>query len=96
MFSFPQAADKSQSDSLEAEEFVEFYKMLTERKEILELFQEFSSDGEKLSACDLEDFLRDGQQEGDTSGQHAVELIERYEPSNNGTYWPPHFFYANL
>ncbi|KAL2081528.1 hypothetical protein ACEWY4_023381 [Coilia grayii] len=75
------AADKSQSDSLEAEEFVVFYKMLTERKEILALFQEYSSDGKKLSVCDLEDFLRDEQLEGDTSQQHAIELIERYEPS---------------
>ncbi|XP_062390525.1 1-phosphatidylinositol 4,5-bisphosphate phosphodiesterase delta-4 [Sardina pilchardus] len=76
-------ADKSQSDSLEAEEFVEFYKMLTERKEILELFQEYSSDGEKLSVCDLVDFLREEQLEGDTSQQHAVDLIDRYEPSGN-------------
>ncbi|XP_076119821.1 1-phosphatidylinositol 4,5-bisphosphate phosphodiesterase delta-4 [Alosa pseudoharengus] len=76
-------ADKSQTDSLEAEEFVEFYKMLTERKEILELFQEYSSDGEKLSVCDLVDFLREEQLEGDTSQQHAVDLIDRYEPSDN-------------
>ncbi|XP_063069568.1 1-phosphatidylinositol 4,5-bisphosphate phosphodiesterase delta-4 [Engraulis encrasicolus] len=75
------AADKSQTDTLEATEFVVFYKMLTERKEILALFQEYSSDGKKLSVCDLEDFLREEQQEGDTSQQHALELIERYEPS---------------
>ncbi|XP_012691855.2 1-phosphatidylinositol 4,5-bisphosphate phosphodiesterase delta-4 [Clupea harengus] len=76
-------ADKSQSDTLESEEFVEFYKMLTERKDILALFQEYSSDGQKLSVCDLEDFLREEQLEGDTSQQHAIELIDRYEPSDN-------------
>lgn len=87
LFYFPasQTADKSQSDTLESEEFVEFYKMLTERKDILALFQEYSSDGQKLSVCDLEDFLREEQLEGDTSQQHAIELIDRYEPSDNGT-----------
>lgn len=75
-----------------------FYKMLTERKEILALFQEYSSDGKKLSVCDLEDFLREEQQEGDTSQQHALELIERYEPSQKGTDHRHHlscFFYSS-
>lgn len=78
------AADKSQSGSLEADEFVQFYKMLTEREEVLALFQEYSSDGQKLSVCDLEDFLRDNQLEGDMSHQRVLEkLIQHYEPSDN-------------
>ncbi|XP_051998447.1 1-phosphatidylinositol 4,5-bisphosphate phosphodiesterase delta-4-like isoform X2 [Xyrauchen texanus] len=75
-------ADQSQSGTLEDEEFVEFYKMLTQRNEVLELFQEYSSDGQSLSQCDLEEFLREEQLEGEGSYEHALQLIECYEPSD--------------
>ncbi|XP_048050214.1 1-phosphatidylinositol 4,5-bisphosphate phosphodiesterase delta-4 [Megalobrama amblycephala] len=75
-------ADKSESGTLEDQEFVEFYRMLTERKEVLELFQDYSSDGQSLSQCDLEEFLREEQLEGEGSYEHALQLIDRYEPSN--------------
>ncbi|XP_056321647.1 1-phosphatidylinositol 4,5-bisphosphate phosphodiesterase delta-4 [Danio aesculapii] len=74
-------ADKSRSGTLEDQEFVEFYKMLTERREVLDLFQEYSSDGQILSQCDLEEFLREEQLEGESSYEHALQLIDRYEPS---------------
>ncbi|XP_061571837.1 1-phosphatidylinositol 4,5-bisphosphate phosphodiesterase delta-4-like isoform X1 [Cololabis saira] len=75
-------ADKSQSGSLEGDEFVLFYKMLTQREDVLRIFQTFSSDGQKLSHGDLEDFLREGQLEGEDVQQHAKELIELHEPSD--------------
>uniref|UniRef100_A0AAY4C080 Phosphoinositide phospholipase C n=1 Tax=Denticeps clupeoides TaxID=299321 RepID=A0AAY4C080_9TELE len=81
-------ADKSQTDSLNNEEFVQFYKMLTEREEVVGLFQEYSSDGEKLSVCDLEDFLREEQLESENSQQRASELIDRYEPSDGAKTLP--------
>uniref|UniRef100_UPI003AABCAAB 1-phosphatidylinositol 4,5-bisphosphate phosphodiesterase delta-4 n=1 Tax=Centroberyx gerrardi TaxID=166262 RepID=UPI003AABCAAB len=74
-------ADKSDSDSLEIEEFVHFYKMLTQRDEVWKVFQDYSADGEKLTVEELENFLRQEQQEGERSAQHAQELIDRYEPS---------------
>uniref|UniRef100_A0A8C7YT94 Phosphoinositide phospholipase C n=1 Tax=Oryzias sinensis TaxID=183150 RepID=A0A8C7YT94_9TELE len=74
-------ADKSCSGSLEDDEFVLFYKMLTQREDVLTVFQEFSSDGQTLSHRDLEDFLREEQLEGDNVQQHAMHLIEQYEPS---------------
>jgi len=58
--------------------------MLTERKEVLDLFQDYSSDGQILSQCDLEEFLREEQLEGEASYEHALQLIDRYEPSNAG------------
>uniref|UniRef100_A0A671TA04 Phosphoinositide phospholipase C n=1 Tax=Sinocyclocheilus anshuiensis TaxID=1608454 RepID=A0A671TA04_9TELE len=75
-------ADKSESGTLEDQEFVEFYKMLTERTEVLDLFQDYSSDGKSLSQCDLEEFLREEQLEGEGSYEHALQLIDRYEPSD--------------
>ncbi|XP_023125936.1 1-phosphatidylinositol 4,5-bisphosphate phosphodiesterase delta-4 isoform X1 [Amphiprion ocellaris] len=74
-------ADKSESDSLEIEQFVYFYKMLTQRDEVWKVFQDYSGDGEKLMLEELENFLRMEQQEGEQSAQHAKELIDRYEPS---------------
>ncbi|XP_068446450.1 1-phosphatidylinositol 4,5-bisphosphate phosphodiesterase delta-4 isoform X1 [Clinocottus analis] len=75
-------ADKSQSGTLEDDEFVLFYKMLTQREDVLRVFQEYSDDGQKLSQSDLEDFLREEQLDGMDIQQHAKQLIERYEPSD--------------
>ncbi|XP_016894277.1 1-phosphatidylinositol 4,5-bisphosphate phosphodiesterase delta-4 isoform X1 [Cynoglossus semilaevis] len=75
-------ADKSQSRTLEDDEFVHFYKMLTQREDVLRVFQKYSSDGQKLSLSDLEDFLREEQLEGGNLQQRAKQLIERYEPSD--------------
>uniref|UniRef100_A0A668AS48 Phosphoinositide phospholipase C n=2 Tax=Myripristis murdjan TaxID=586833 RepID=A0A668AS48_9TELE len=74
-------ADRSESGSLEIEQFVHFYKMLTQRDEVWKVFQEYSGDGEKLTLEELENFLTQEQQEGECSGQHAQELMNRYEPS---------------
>ncbi|MEQ2270435.1 1-phosphatidylinositol 4,5-bisphosphate phosphodiesterase delta-4 [Xenotaenia resolanae] len=74
-------ADKWKSGSLEIEQFVHFYKMLTQRDEVWKVFQDYSGDGEKLTLEELENFLRLEQGEGDQSSQHALELIQCYEPS---------------
>lgn len=78
-------ADKSQSGTLEDDEFVLFYKMLTQREDVLKVFQEYSADGQKLSQADLEDFLKEEQFEEGNIQQHAKQLIEHYEPSDTGT-----------
>ncbi|KAM9664243.1 1-phosphatidylinositol 4,5-bisphosphate phosphodiesterase delta-4 isoform 2-T2 [Trichechus inunguis] len=79
-----QAADKSQSGTLEGEEFVEFYKALTKRPEVEELFEKFSADGQKLTLLEFVDFLREEQKEGDRAPDLALELIDRHEPSDSG------------
>ncbi len=79
-------ADKSQSGTLEDDEFVHFYKMLTQREDVLRVFQEYSADGQKLSQSDLEDFLREEQLETENIQQHAMQLIENYEPSDTGIF----------
>ncbi|XP_074949289.1 1-phosphatidylinositol 4,5-bisphosphate phosphodiesterase delta-4 isoform X3 [Phalacrocorax aristotelis] len=76
-----QAADKSESGTLEGEEFVLFYKALTKREEVLSLFQEFSEDGKKLTLLELVDFLRQEQLEDEGTEELAMELIDKYEPS---------------
>lgn len=77
-------ADKSQTGSLEDDEFVLFYKMLTEREDISQVFREYSTDGQKLSQSDLEEFLREEQLEAGDIQEHAKQLIECYEPSDTG------------
>lgn len=77
-------ADKSQSGTLEDDEFVLFYKMLTQREDVLRVFQRYSADGQKLSLSDLDHFLREEQLVGDNVQQYAMQLIELYEPSDRG------------
>uniref|UniRef100_A0A8C1QA33 Phosphoinositide phospholipase C n=1 Tax=Cyprinus carpio TaxID=7962 RepID=A0A8C1QA33_CYPCA len=74
--------DKSQSGTLEDDEFVLFYKMLTQREDVLRVFQEYSGDGQKLTLQDLKDFLREEQLREDGVQQYALKLTERYEPSD--------------
>ncbi|XP_030660095.1 1-phosphatidylinositol 4,5-bisphosphate phosphodiesterase delta-4 isoform X3 [Nomascus leucogenys] len=83
-FSLFQAADTSQSGTLEGEEFVQFYKALTKRAEVQELFESFSADGQKLTLLEFLDFLREEQKERDCTSELALELIDRYEPSDSG------------
>ncbi|XP_053327328.1 1-phosphatidylinositol 4,5-bisphosphate phosphodiesterase delta-4 [Spea bombifrons] len=74
-------ADKSESGTLEREEFVLFYKALTQRDEVLKIFQDFSKDGKKLTLLEFVDFLRQEQLEGENVEEFAMDLIARYEPS---------------
>ncbi|TNN68544.1 1-phosphatidylinositol 4,5-bisphosphate phosphodiesterase delta-4 [Liparis tanakae] len=75
-------ADKAESGSLEIQQFVHFYKMLTQRDEVWKVFQDYSEDGEMLMASELQNFLSIEQhEEGRRSSQHAQQLIDRYEPS---------------
>lgn len=83
---YHQMADKSESGTLEDDEFVLFYKMLTQREDVLRVFQEYSVDGQKLSQRDLKDFLREEQLEEGDLEQQAKQLIERYEPSDTGIF----------
>uniref|UniRef100_A0A1A7YRZ6 Phosphoinositide phospholipase C n=1 Tax=Iconisemion striatum TaxID=60296 RepID=A0A1A7YRZ6_9TELE len=76
-------ADKSESGFLEIEQFVHFYKILTQRDEVWKVFQDYSGDGETLTLEELESFLRLEQQEAEQSSHHATELIHRYEPSES-------------
>ncbi|CAH6791774.1 Plcd4 [Phodopus roborovskii] len=79
-----QAANVSQSDTLEGEEFVQFYKALTKRTEVEQLFENFSSDGQKLTLLEFVDFLREEQKEKDNAPDLALEFIDLYEPSESG------------
>lgn len=77
-------ADKSESGTLEGEEFVLFYKALTQRDEVLEIFQQYSEDSKKLTLLEFVDFLQQEQMEVDGTDELAMELIDRYEPSETG------------
>uniref|UniRef100_UPI00398EFF12 1-phosphatidylinositol 4,5-bisphosphate phosphodiesterase delta-4-like n=1 Tax=Pristiophorus japonicus TaxID=55135 RepID=UPI00398EFF12 len=75
-------ADKSQSGTLEGDEFVLFYKALTHRDDIHRLFDEFSKDRKKLTLLEFVDFLKHEQLEQvENIEEFAMELIARYEPS---------------
>ncbi|XP_032880827.1 1-phosphatidylinositol 4,5-bisphosphate phosphodiesterase delta-4 [Amblyraja radiata] len=75
-------ADKSQSSTLEGEEFVLFYKALTKRDDVQELFTHLSADGETLTLEEFAGFLQSEQGEPREEAEtNAKDLITRYEPS---------------
>lgn len=51
---------------------------------MLELFGNFSADGQKLTLLEFVDFLQEEQKEGDHASDLALELIDRHEPSESG------------
>ncbi|KAM7174429.1 1-phosphatidylinositol 4,5-bisphosphate phosphodiesterase delta-1 isoform 3-T3 [Macrochelys suwanniensis] len=73
--------DKSKTETLEDEEIETFYKMLTERAEIDEIFAKYSTAEGIMSRDNLLRFLREKQQEEDAVPESALSLIERYEPN---------------
>uniref|UniRef100_A0A8C6ZKM6 Phosphoinositide phospholipase C n=1 Tax=Nothoprocta perdicaria TaxID=30464 RepID=A0A8C6ZKM6_NOTPE len=78
-----QHCDKSKTEALEDEEIEEFYKILTERKEIDNIFQKYA-DAEGFMSCqNLVRFLYETQQEEDAVVA-APALIQRYEPNERG------------
>lgn len=76
-----QQCDKSKTETLEDEEIETFYKMLTERKEIDEIFAKYSSSEGIMSRDNLLRFLQEEQQEKDGDPESAVSLIDKYEPN---------------
>ncbi|XP_033842727.1 1-phosphatidylinositol 4,5-bisphosphate phosphodiesterase delta-4 [Periophthalmus magnuspinnatus] len=72
-------SDKLDRGCLDMEEFVLFYKLLTQRDEVWKVFQDFSADGERLLLDELQNFLRVEQQETE---ERAKDMILLYEPSD--------------
>ncbi|XP_068940526.1 1-phosphatidylinositol 4,5-bisphosphate phosphodiesterase delta-1 isoform X4 [Petaurus breviceps papuanus] len=73
--------DKSRTESLEDDEIEIFYRMLTQREEIDQLFEAVSGSQETLSVDRLVTFLQQEQKEEEAGPQLALSLIQRYEPS---------------
>ncbi|XP_074055368.1 1-phosphatidylinositol 4,5-bisphosphate phosphodiesterase delta-1 isoform X2 [Macrotis lagotis] len=76
-----QECDKSRTESLEDDEIEAFYRMLTQRGEIDQLFAVVSDSRETLSVDQLVAFLQKEQREEEASPQLALSLIQRYEPN---------------
>ncbi|PKU36129.1 1-phosphatidylinositol -bisphosphate phosphodiesterase delta-1 [Limosa lapponica baueri] len=78
-----QHCDKSKTEALEDDEIEEFYKILTERKEIDKIFQKYSDQQGFMSCQNLVRFLYETQQEEDAVVA-APALIQKYEPNERG------------
>uniref|UniRef100_A0A8C3TJ78 1-phosphatidylinositol 4,5-bisphosphate phosphodiesterase delta-4 n=1 Tax=Chelydra serpentina TaxID=8475 RepID=A0A8C3TJ78_CHESE len=81
LFQVTECTHASASGTLEGEEFVLFYKALTQRDEVLGVFRAFSRDGKKLTLLEFVDFLQQEQLERENTQELAMELMARYEPS---------------
>ncbi|XP_063159380.1 1-phosphatidylinositol 4,5-bisphosphate phosphodiesterase delta-1 isoform X1 [Candoia aspera] len=73
--------DKSQTDTLEDDEIEDFYRILTERREIDRIFSDHAEDKPVMSLDHLIQFLQYEQCEEDAGPELALSLIEQYEPN---------------
>ncbi|XP_052801177.1 1-phosphatidylinositol 4,5-bisphosphate phosphodiesterase eta-2-like isoform X5 [Mya arenaria] len=71
---------KGEKPSLDRDEFVQFYNMLTERPEIGEIYMKYAKDVGYMTAADLQMFLRNDQKEEVVSLERCKEIIVVYEP----------------
>ncbi|XP_052232765.1 1-phosphatidylinositol 4,5-bisphosphate phosphodiesterase delta-1-like isoform X2 [Dreissena polymorpha] len=71
---------KGEKASLDRDEFVQFYKRLTERPEIEELYMIYAKDVGYMTASDLQMFLTQEQKEKDIGLDRCKEIMVVYEP----------------
>ncbi|KAL4224544.1 phosphatidylinositol phospholipase C [Mactra antiquata] len=71
---------KGEKPTLDREEFVQFYNMLTERPEIEELYRKYAKDIGYMTASDLQMFLSQEQKENGVTMERCKEIIVVYEP----------------
>ncbi|KAK6191656.1 hypothetical protein SNE40_003288 [Patella caerulea] len=72
--------DKKSTNTLDRQEFVNFYHQLTRRPELEELFVKFSRGKGVMNASDLLCFMREGQKRHDTDEEYCRHIIEIFEP----------------
>uniref|UniRef100_A0AAV2JWU2 EF-hand domain-containing protein n=1 Tax=Knipowitschia caucasica TaxID=637954 RepID=A0AAV2JWU2_KNICA len=95
-------SDKLGRGSLDMEEFVFFYKLLTQRDEVWKVFQDFSSDGERLLLAELSYFLCNEQKEAQEEDQQerAEEMIRLpalpFSVSIERHLYQPHLYQPHL
>lgn len=86
-----QAADtegESEGDKLDGklnfEEFSTLFKELSARPELRALFNKYSSKMEWLTAKDLQKFLQIEQGADNPSLEFCTQLVQKYEPTDEG------------
>ncbi|XP_053383997.1 1-phosphatidylinositol 4,5-bisphosphate phosphodiesterase eta-2-like isoform X2 [Mercenaria mercenaria] len=71
---------KGEKPTLDREEFVQFYTVLTERPEVEELYAKYAKDVGYMTASDLQMFLTHDQKETGVTIERCKEIIVVYEP----------------
>lgn len=84
-FSLSKQCDESKCGYLDGKEIEHFYKILTTRQEIDVIFEEYAKTKDVISAEDLLNFLNKEQREA-VGLNHALALIDKYEPDTSGKY----------
>ncbi|KAL9970552.1 hypothetical protein ACROYT_G022950 [Oculina patagonica] len=77
------AADTDDQDSeglLDFNEFVNFYKSISTRKEIYLLLLKYGNSKEHMTVTELKFFLETEQKMTDVTDEHCAQIIQTYEP----------------
>ncbi|KAM9311386.1 1-phosphatidylinositol 4,5-bisphosphate phosphodiesterase zeta-1 [Gastrophryne carolinensis] len=73
------AGDPGRSGHVSGATFKSIYRSFVQRRELLELFQKYSSPGHVLTPDKLLEFLRKEQQEGESATRRVTEVLHRHE-----------------
>ncbi|XP_071942577.1 1-phosphatidylinositol 4,5-bisphosphate phosphodiesterase delta-1-like isoform X2 [Antedon mediterranea] len=73
------ASGKVVENRLDIDEFVAFYKKITNRTEIKELFKKYSGDDDYWTASEFTKFMHESQKRLDVKEEWCLNVIEKYE-----------------
>ncbi|XP_038047120.1 1-phosphatidylinositol 4,5-bisphosphate phosphodiesterase delta-4-like isoform X2 [Patiria miniata] len=77
------AKGKTVSNALDAEEFINFYRMVTRRPELVKVFQEYSGEDDYWTLEEFVEFMHEEMKRFQIKAPWCKEIIEKYEPSDD-------------
>ncbi|XP_072180700.1 1-phosphatidylinositol 4,5-bisphosphate phosphodiesterase delta-4-like [Diadema setosum] len=72
---------KVRTDALNEDEFVEFYRIITRRPELYEIFKKYAGDDEYWTPGEFLEFMHQEQKRMEVTTEWCASAIEKYEPN---------------
>ncbi|XP_033104785.1 1-phosphatidylinositol 4,5-bisphosphate phosphodiesterase delta-1-like isoform X2 [Anneissia japonica] len=73
------ASGKIVENRLDIDEFVEFYRKITDRTELKEVFNKYSGDDDYWTAAEFMKFMHESQKRVDVKEEWCLSVIDKYE-----------------
>ncbi|XP_071792380.1 1-phosphatidylinositol 4,5-bisphosphate phosphodiesterase delta-4-like isoform X1 [Asterias amurensis] len=75
------AKGKTVTEALDADEFVNFYRLVTRRPELVKVFQEYSGEDDYWTVAEFVQFMHEEMKRLQVKPQWCKEIIDKYEPT---------------
>nr|XP_054753553.1 1-phosphatidylinositol 4,5-bisphosphate phosphodiesterase delta-4-like isoform X1 [Lytechinus pictus] len=72
---------KVRTDALSESEFVEFYRVITRRPDLQEIFKKYSGDDDYWTPEEFAEFMHEEQKRSEVTPEWCAKNIEKYEPN---------------